>query len=32
VPNGHLLPYECNEEVWLDRVDMLAEKAGLKLP
>jgi hypothetical protein len=32
VPNGHLLPYECNEEVWRDRVEGLAEKAGVKLP
>ena len=32
VPNGHLLPYECNEEVWRDRLDNLAEKAGTKLP
>jgi len=32
VPNGHLLPYECNEEMWLDRVQKLADKAGLKLP
>ncbi len=32
VPNGHLLPYECNEEVWRDRIDMLAEKKGAKVP
>ena len=32
VPNGRLLPYECNEEVWRDRLDALAEKAGAKLP
>jgi hypothetical protein len=32
VPNGHLLPYECNEEFWDDRVEKLAEKAGLKVP
>ena len=32
VPNGRLLPYECNEEVWRDRVEMLAEKAGLMVP
>jgi hypothetical protein len=31
-PNGHLLPYECNEEIWRDRVDSLAQKAGKKLP
>jgi hypothetical protein len=32
VPGGHLLPYECNEEIWFDRVQKLAEKAGLKVP
>jgi hypothetical protein len=32
VPNGHLLPYECNEEFWNNRVESLAEKAGAKLP
>lgn len=32
VPNGHLLPYECNEEVWRDRVQALAEKSGVTLP
>lgn len=32
VPDGHLLPYECNEEVWRDRVEALADKAGLKIP
>jgi len=32
VPDGHLLPYECNEEVWRDRVEALANKAGLKVP
>jgi hypothetical protein len=32
VPDGHLLPYECNEELWRDRIDMLAEKAGVKVP
>jgi hypothetical protein len=32
VPNGRLLPYECNEEVWRDRLDALAEKAGARLP
>lgn len=32
VPNGHLLPYECNEEFWFNRVEELAEKAGLKVP
>ncbi|HXC59240.1 MAG TPA: hypothetical protein VN645_07980 [Steroidobacteraceae bacterium] len=32
VPDGHLLPYECNEELWRDRVESLANKAGLKIP
>ncbi len=32
VPNGHLMPYECNEEMWLDRLESLANKAGVKLP
>ena len=32
VPNGHLLPYKYNEEVWRDRIDMLAEKKGAKVP
>ncbi|MEP7312210.1 MAG: hypothetical protein ABI859_06485 [Pseudomonadota bacterium] len=32
VPNGRLLPYDCNEEVWGARLEMLAEKAGVKLP
>ena len=32
VPNGRLLPYDCNEEVWRQRLEMLAEKAGVKLP
>jgi hypothetical protein len=32
VPNGHLLPYDCNEEIWRDRLEALAEKAGRKLP
>ena len=32
VPNGRLLPYDCNEEVWRDRLEALAEKAGVALP
>lgn len=32
VPNGRLLPYECNEEFWRERLDKLAQKAGTKLP
>jgi hypothetical protein len=27
VPNGHLLPYDCNEEVWQRRLEQLAEPA-----
>jgi hypothetical protein len=32
VPNGRVLPYECPEEMWLDRVAVLAEKAGISDP
>ena len=32
VPNGRLLPYDCNEEFWQERLEKLAEKAGMKLP
>ena len=32
VPNGRLLPYDCNEEIWFDRVEELARKAGVKVP
>jgi hypothetical protein len=32
VPNGHLLPYECNEDMWLERLDNLAHKAGVPVP
>lgn len=32
VPNGHLLPYDCNEEFWRDRLEKLAEKRGVQLP
>jgi hypothetical protein len=28
VPNGHLLPYECNEEAWLDHLEELARRAA----
>src|SRR5687767_4670399 len=27
VPNGHLLPYECNEEAWIKRLEELERKA-----
>ncbi len=30
VPNGHLLPYECNEPAWLDYVEQLKAKAATK--
>lgn len=32
VPNGHLLPYECNEDMWMERLESLAHKAGVQLP
>jgi hypothetical protein len=32
VPNGRLLPYECDEEVWRDRVEALAKEAGVPVP
>jgi hypothetical protein len=32
VPNGRLLPYECNEEFWHARLEELAQKAGVPLP
>ncbi|HTQ99968.1 MAG TPA: hypothetical protein VMH83_08255 [Candidatus Acidoferrum sp.] len=32
VPNGHLLPYECNEEIWSAKLNELAKKAGVALP
>ena len=32
VPNGRLLPYECNEESWRERLGQLAKKAGKALP
>ena len=32
VPNGRLLPYECNEEMWQARLEELASKAGVPLP
>jgi hypothetical protein len=28
VPNGHLLPYECNEETWIKRLEELERKAA----
>jgi len=32
VPNGRLLPYECDEEVWRDRIEKLAKEAGVSIP
>jgi hypothetical protein len=30
VPNGHLLPYECNEEAWIKRLEELERKGAGK--
>jgi hypothetical protein len=32
VPNGRVLPYECNEEAWRDQLEKLAKDAGVELP
>ncbi|HXC60911.1 MAG TPA: hypothetical protein VN645_16455 [Steroidobacteraceae bacterium] len=32
VPNGRLLPYECPEEMWLDRLAQRAKEAGVPVP
>lgn len=32
IPNGRVLPYECNEELWLERIEQLAREAGVELP
>ncbi len=32
VPNGRLLPYDCPEEIWNERLTELAKKAGVSLP
>jgi hypothetical protein len=32
VPNGRVLPYECNEEMWRDRIEKLANEAGVPVP
>jgi hypothetical protein len=32
VPNGRLLPYECNEEIWRDHLEKLAGEAGASVP
>jgi hypothetical protein len=32
VPNGRVLPYECPEEMWLDRIAERAKEAGVPIP
>jgi len=32
VPNGRVLPYECPEEMWRDRLEKLAKEAGVPVP
>jgi hypothetical protein len=32
VPNGRVLPYDCPEEAWLDRIAEMARKAGVPVP
>jgi hypothetical protein len=32
VPNGRVLPYECDQEVWDAQLEKLAEEAGVPLP
>ncbi len=32
VPNGRILPYDCPAEMWNDRIEELAKKAGVPLP
>jgi len=32
VPNGRVLPYECDQEAWDAKLEELAQKAGVKLP
>jgi hypothetical protein len=32
VPNGRVLPYDCPEEAWLDRIAEMAKKAGVPVP
>jgi hypothetical protein len=32
IPNGHLLPYECAEEVWTHHLEEMAKKAGVPVP
>ncbi|MEO6078283.1 MAG: hypothetical protein ABIQ86_00685 [Steroidobacteraceae bacterium] len=32
IPNGRVLPYECPEEYWLQRIEEMAKKAGVPVP
>jgi hypothetical protein len=32
VPNGRVLPYECDQEAWDAKLEELAKKAGVELP
>jgi hypothetical protein len=32
VPNGRVLPYECPEEMWINRIDEVAKEKGLPVP
>ncbi len=32
VPNGRVLPYECDQEAWDAKLEELAQKAGVELP
>jgi hypothetical protein len=32
VPNGRVLPYECPEEMWLDRIAERAKETGVPIP
>ena len=32
VPNGRVLPYECPEEMWLDRIAEVAKQKGVPVP
>lgn len=32
VPNGRVLPYECPEEMWINRIDEIAKEKGVPVP
>ena len=32
VPNGHALPYDCTESVWLERIEEIAREKGVPVP